>query len=83
MIWFLAYWLASGIILQLIYLNYDLFLKNEDTQEAEDSIRELRIYIDAIKQSGKEPLLLCILLTYGFILLPYAIFEILKENLWK
>lgn len=84
MIWFVLYWLISGVIVQVAYfVAYNIFSEHSDVipEEYQSDISDFRVYIKALRSSGNEPLLLLILLVFGFIILPVSIFEAIKEML--
>lgn len=86
MIWFVVYWLVSGVLIQLGYfIACNIFCNHPDiiAEDWQSEINDLRVYLQAIKSSGNEPFLLLILLTFGFLILPLIVFEVIKETIWK
>lgn len=84
MIWFVMYWSVSGVLTQLGYLiACNIFSKHTDIipEDCQSEINDLRVYLQAIKSSGNEPFLLLILLTFGFLILPLIVFEVIKETI--
>ena len=86
MIWFVIYWLVSGVLVQLGYLiAYNIFCNHTDIipEDWQSEISDLRVYLLSIKSSGKEPFLLLILLVFGFLILPIVVFQPVKETICK